>query len=83
MALDDRKKAILRAIVENYITNAEPVGSRSIAKSTNLNLSAATIRKKWVTLRISDTLFSHIRPPDVFRREWAFGSMSIRLWINI
>ena len=46
MALDDRKKAILRAIVENYITNAEPVGSRSIAKSTNLNLSAATIRNE-------------------------------------
>ena len=46
MALDDRKKAILRAIVENYITNAEPVGSRSIAKNTNLNLSAATIRNE-------------------------------------
>lgn len=46
MALDDRKKLILRAIVENYIKNAEPVGSRSIAKSTGLNLSAATIRNE-------------------------------------
>lgn len=46
MALDDRKKAILRAIVENYIANAEPVGSRSIAKNTDLNLSAATIRNE-------------------------------------
>ena len=46
MALDDRKKLILRAIVESYIRNAEPVGSRSIAKSTDLNLSAATIRNE-------------------------------------
>lgn len=46
MGLDDRKKSILRAIVEGYIQNAEPVGSRSIAKNTNLNLSAATIRNE-------------------------------------
>ncbi len=46
LALDDRKKRILRAIVEGYIQNAEPVGSRSIAKNTNLNLSAATIRNE-------------------------------------
>ena len=46
MTLDERKKAILRAIVEGYIQNAEPVGSRSIAKSTDLNLSAATIRNE-------------------------------------
>lgn len=46
MALDDRKKSILRAIVEGYIRNAEPVGSRSIAKHTDLNLSAATIRNE-------------------------------------
>lgn len=46
MALDDRKKQILRAIVEGYIQNAEPVGSRSISKNTDLNLSAATIRNE-------------------------------------
>ena len=46
MALDDRKKLILQAIVEDYIKNAEPVGSRSIAKKTDLGLSAATIRNE-------------------------------------
>ena len=46
MALDERKKLILRAIVEDYIQNAEPVGSRSIAKNTDLHLSAATIRNE-------------------------------------
>lgn len=44
--LDDRKKLILRAVVEDYIKNAEPVGSRTIAKKTGLNLSAATIRNE-------------------------------------
>ncbi len=44
--LDERKKLILRAIVEDYIKNAEPVGSRTIAKKTGLNLSAATIRNE-------------------------------------
>lgn len=49
-SLDDRKKLILRAIVEDYIRNAEPVGSRSIAKKTGLNLSAATIRNEMCDL---------------------------------
>ncbi len=49
-SLDDRKKLILRAIVEDYINNAEPVGSRSIAKKTGLNLSAATIRNEMCDL---------------------------------
>ena len=46
MALDDRKKRILQAIVEDYINSAEPVGSRSISKRPELNLSAATIRNE-------------------------------------
>ncbi len=46
MALDDRKKVILQAVVEDYISTAEPVGSRSISKKSDLNLSAATIRNE-------------------------------------
>lgn len=49
-SLDDRKKLILQAIVEDYIKNAEPVGSRSIAKKTSLKLSAATIRNEMCDL---------------------------------
>ncbi len=44
--LDNRKRLILRVIVEDYIKSAEPVGSRSIAKKAGLNLSAATIRNE-------------------------------------
>lgn len=46
MSLDERKSLILQAIVEDYINTAEPVGSRSISKRPELNLSAATIRNE-------------------------------------
>lgn len=46
MGLDERKSMILQAIVEDYINTAEPVGSRSISKRPELNLSAATIRNE-------------------------------------
>lgn len=46
MSLDERKRLILQAIVEDYIHTAEPVGSRSISKRPELNLSAATIRNE-------------------------------------
>lgn len=44
--LDERKRKILQAIVEDYIATAEPVGSRSLSKNHSLSLSAATIRNE-------------------------------------
>ncbi|MBD5460402.1 MAG: heat-inducible transcription repressor HrcA [Lachnospiraceae bacterium] len=46
MQLDDRKKKILQAIIRNYLETGEPVGSRTISKYTDLNLSSATIRNE-------------------------------------
>lgn len=46
MELDERKLKILRAIVRNYLETGEPVGSRTISKYTDLNLSSATIRNE-------------------------------------
>jgi heat-inducible transcriptional repressor len=42
--LSQRMRWILRNVIENYILNAEPVGSRTIAKISDLHLSPATIR---------------------------------------
>lgn len=42
--LDERKKSILRAIVEDYIYSGEPVGSRTISRHYDLGISSATIR---------------------------------------
>ena len=46
MTLDDRKLKILHAIIRNYLETGEPVGSRTISKYTDLNLSSATIRNE-------------------------------------
>ena len=46
MELDERKLKILQAIIRNYLETGEPVGSRTISKYTDLNLSSATIRNE-------------------------------------
>ncbi len=46
MDLDMRKMRILAAIVDDYILTAMPVGSRTISKHTDINLSSATIRNE-------------------------------------
>ncbi len=46
MQLDDRKWKILQAIIHTYLETGEPVGSRTISKYTDLNLSSATIRNE-------------------------------------
>ena len=44
--LDERKRKILKAIIQNYLETGEPVGSRTISKYTDLKLSSATIRNE-------------------------------------
>ncbi len=46
MELDDRKLKILQAIIRTYMETGEPVGSRTISKYSDLNLSSATIRNE-------------------------------------
>ena len=48
--LDERRAAILRAVVEGYIETAQPVGSAYVARSGDLNVSPATIRNEMVAL---------------------------------
>mgnify|MGYP001317647013 CR=1 FL=1 len=50
MELDERKLKILQAIVRNYLETGEPVGSRTISRYTDLNLSSATIRNEMADL---------------------------------
>lgn len=49
-ALDDRKAAILRAIVRGYVADGEPVGSGRIVREGDLGVSAATVRADMATL---------------------------------
>jgi len=50
MELSERKRKILQAIIRNYLETGEPVGSRTISKYTDLNLSSATIRNEMADL---------------------------------
>ena len=50
MELSDRKKKILRAIVDSYIRTAEPVGSKAIAAMPDMNFSSATVRNEMAEL---------------------------------
>ena len=42
--LDDRAKMLLKALVERYIADGQPVGSRTLSRATGIDLSPATIR---------------------------------------
>src|SRR5471032_3006751 len=42
--LDDRSKLLLKALVERYISDGQPVGSRTLSHASGLELSPATIR---------------------------------------
>ncbi len=48
--LDDRKAAILRAVVQEYIETAQPVGSGRIAAADGVDVSSATVRNEMATL---------------------------------
>ncbi len=48
--LDDRKTAILRAVVEEYIATAQPVGSAHIANNRDVTVSSATVRNDMAAL---------------------------------
>ncbi len=50
--MDERKQRILRAIVQDYIGSAEPVGSRTIARKYDLGVSPATIRNEMADLEM-------------------------------
>lgn len=46
MALEDRQKLILKAIIDDYIATAEPVGSKTLMLRNSFNISSATIRNE-------------------------------------
>ena len=72
MELTERKKKILRAIVDEYIRTAEPVGSKTIAQMPGMDFSSATIRNEMAELACSS---SRIPPPGAYRARRDTGFM--------
>jgi heat-inducible transcriptional repressor len=50
MSIDDRKLKILQLVIRDFITNAEPVGSKTIKENSSLGVSSATIRNEMARL---------------------------------
>ncbi len=50
VVMDERKREVLLAIIQDYILTAEPVGSRTIARKYNIGVSSATIRNEMADL---------------------------------
>ena len=48
--LDERKAAILQAVVQEYIRTAQPVGSNHVLAATGVDVSAATVRNEMAAL---------------------------------
>src|SRR5690349_24735891 len=50
MSLDERKLEVLRAIVEDYVSTQEPVGSKALVERHQLGVSPATVRNDMAVL---------------------------------
>jgi heat-inducible transcriptional repressor len=77
MDLTDRQKLLLKAIIEEYIESAEPVGSEVVDKKYNLGVSPATIRNEMVRL----TELGYLRQPHTSAGRVP-TSMGFRLFIG-
>lgn len=75
--LSDRQQALLKAIVEEYIESAEPVGSEVIERKHNLGVSPATIRIEMVRL----TDMGYLRQPHTSAGR-APTSVGMRFYIQ-
>ncbi len=62
--LSDRRQIVLRALIEEYIARALPVGSRTLVERYNLGISSATVRNELSLLE--EMGYLAIRQPVVF-----------------
>ena len=95
--LDDRKMRILNAIIQNYLETGEPVGSRTISKYTDLNLSSATIRNEMADLEElgyievgmdhfslpTDSLYQSMVDKTIHRNFMGYSSSSTQVMIGL
>ena len=75
MELTDRKKKVLRSVVDLYIRTAEPVGSKAITELPDMKYSSATIRNEMADLTAMGYLSSPTPVRAVFLPPPATGCM--------
>ena len=75
MELTPRQKQILRAIVDIYVSTAEPVGSKAIAALPDVSFSSATIRNEMAELTQMGFWSSPTPPQEGSPLRQAIGSL--------
>lgn len=78
MAITERQMMILKAIIDDYIATGIPVGSRTLSKREDMNISSATIRNEMADLEEGGIWSSRIPLPGACLRIRRIGSMWIR-----
>src|SRR5580693_3018286 len=78
--LDERKLAVLRAIVEDYVSTTEPVGSKSLVDRHGLDVSPATIRNDLAVLEDQGFIAQPHTSAGRSRRSWPGPTASTRSW---
>ncbi len=73
---EERRLAVLRAIVEDYVTTEEPVGSKALVERHGLGVSPATVRNDMAALEDEATSPSPTPAPAGCRPTRATGSSS-------
>lgn len=71
--IDTRQRDLLRAIVEEYVKTARPVGSKSLCKK--FKCSSATIRNDMAELESLGYLEKHIYLQEEFHLKWVIDIM--------
>ena len=72
--LTERQRTVLRAVVEDYVMNAVPVGSKALVDRYRLFVSSATVRSAMAELEMLGLL--HIPAPAACHRILDIGSTS-------
>ena len=67
--LDDRAKLLMKALVERYIADGQPVGSRTLSRASGLELSPATIRNVMSDLEEMGLIEQNGRSITVLNRD--------------
>ena len=77
--LDDRKLAVLRAIVEDYVSTTEPVGSKSLVDRHGLGVSPATVRNDMAVLEEQENASYQ---PHISAQAGSPGAKGYRLFVD-
>ena len=76
MQLDDRKKQVLHAIVDDYVSTNEPVGSKALIERHDFRVSSATLRNEMAELEKLGLRYRPWQQSSSYRFTFRSGSLS-------